>query len=462
MSRGGTLALTVAVSLVGCTEATPPAPDGGSGGAAGGQMMFVPYRPSTDGGTDSGGGAGSGGRSDAGAETAGAGGAPGTIPATMLGLLPVALSFDGSVVGGTDELTGQHAMMWTSKGARLLRSLAASHDRSQVTFVSPTGIVYGFTSNSITGERQAALWSPDAELPSGLVSSGYRGDCSFVPTAGSSVAVIAATCTHASGVKEAHAVISGLPVGLGFLPGDTESEALLVSGDGSTIAGASYDKATKSQHAFLWTQHTGMTELPPPSDGDFALPRAMSSDGSVVAYDAWLGTPTFPGVAHPMMKRAFVLVKGTTVSIDGCATHDSRAVAMSARTGALLGACVATPDATPPDELPFVAAVLPHGQPLVVPNALLRVTPVSISAAGEIVVGLGHPMGAPPAVVVWRFGAAAPAPMMMMTMMMSAMPAAPAVQPVDVSIAALCENGTTLVGARTDADGSRHGWLIHP
>jgi probable HAF family extracellular repeat protein len=70
-------------------------------------------------------------------------------------------------------------------------------------------------------------------------------------------------------------------VGLGFLPGLTDSEAFEVSANGDVIVGASSSPAGRA--AFRWTAGTGMQFLSSaPANVVAAFARAVSADGSVV------------------------------------------------------------------------------------------------------------------------------------------------------------------------------------
>ena len=70
--------------------------------------------------------------------------------------------------------------------------------------------------------------------------------------------------------------------GLGDLPGgDTESEALDVSANGSAVVGYSY--SASGQEAFLWTEEAGMVGLGDLPGGDFgSAALGVSGDGLVV------------------------------------------------------------------------------------------------------------------------------------------------------------------------------------
>jgi uncharacterized membrane protein len=481
------LALGLVVAAVGCTEAPTLDPGGSStgaggsssgaggssagaggsstdaGGAAAAPMVFVPYTPpgpapsagiagQTGGGALAGmggptGAAGMGPIGTGGRATAGMTGAGGSVAATMLGLVPVAISRNGAVVAGVDEATGWHAVLWTPKtGALPLPGLRDVDDRGEVTFIGADGLVYGASFESATNVRRAIAWSPDTGAPSNPIAAGYPDPCTIV--AAGDGATLAGTCTRPVGTKEAVRVVMGQPTGLGFLPGDTNSEAVAMSANGSTVVGASYNPATKSQRAFRWTAQTGMTELQPLFAGTFVLPRAVNANGSLIACDAWSGTPTFPGVAQPTSELAFLWRDGSSIPLDcNAPTPNARVVALSAKTASLLGACLpGNLDARA--ELPFVADMPPTVRLLPAPVPFDRATPIGISAAGEVVVAVARNV-VPPAIVVWKMGM--PIPLMMG-------PASPS--SLELEVAALSEDGTTIVGDLKVANGPRRGWLM--
>ena len=81
-------------------------------------------------------------------------------------------------------------------------------------------------------------------------------------------------------------------VGLGHLPGDTNSTATGVSADGSVIVGTS-SSASGSQ-AFRWTAGSGMVGLGYLPGGTNSSATAVSGDGSVV-----VGTSSPPPATKP-------------------------------------------------------------------------------------------------------------------------------------------------------------------
>ena len=68
---------------------------------------------------------------------------------------------------------------------------------------------------------------------------------------------------------------------LGFLAGDSTSQASGISADGNTVVGASQNPATGDTRAFIWNAPGPMTALPnPPGMTGITLAQAISSDGS--------------------------------------------------------------------------------------------------------------------------------------------------------------------------------------
>jgi len=93
--------------------------------------------------------------------------------------------------------------------------------------------------------------------------------------------VVVGSCPDSASCSEAWRWTQGTGiVGLGFLSGDTTSEALAVSDDGSVIAGASGSKAAR------WVEGAGWQDLSgalPAADDSRA--NAVSADGSAVVGD---------------------------------------------------------------------------------------------------------------------------------------------------------------------------------
>ena len=100
---------------------------------------------------------------------------------------------------------------------------------------------------------------------------------------------------------------AGGMVSLGFLPGDDNSEAVAVSGDGNVVVGDSLNNAffqanaaSQPYHAYRWTQATGMVDLGLLAGDTGSHANAVSYDGSVVVGNsgtlssshAWRWTPS--------------------------------------------------------------------------------------------------------------------------------------------------------------------------
>jgi uncharacterized membrane protein len=445
MSRAVALVLTV--SAVGCTEAATIGPMGTVGSSMP-QMVFVPYTPpgtlpdaGTAGQTGSGGAtgvAGIGPVGTGGMATAGASGGTGSIPTTMLGLRPVGISRDGLVVAGVDETTGTHAMLWTqTTGTLSLPPVSPIHDQSHVAAVSADGstIVGATWGTSMGGSRESVLWS-SAGVPSRLDSlHGVRVDNFPIAVSTDGKFVVGS-----SGVGPSEAVrwSTGHVEGLGVLPGDDSSEAVAMSADGSTIVGYSRASAPKSQRAFRWTQETGMIEMKPVTSVYAPVePRAVSPDGSTVASDA--------SASQIAIRRTFIWKNGSMQLFDVCA-ESSRPIVFSADGSTLLGACLLPGDLS--DVFPFVADKMLRATML--PFYPSPTTAIGLSGTGDrIVAQTRPPPGTMPVIVVWTSGA-----LSALKPMMSPQP------PLDLIVAALSEDGSTIVGDAEDTAGIHHGWLL--
>jgi probable HAF family extracellular repeat protein len=101
--------------------------------------------------------------------------------------------------------------------------------------------------------------------------------------------------------------------GLGHLPGWIASQAVGVSGDGSTVVGYS-NEASGASRAFRWTAAGGLQEL-----GTFGEAQAASFDGSTIVGQAWdvsTGLGAFRWRAATGLER-LPLYDGSDVSADG-------------------------------------------------------------------------------------------------------------------------------------------------
>ena len=94
---------------------------------------------------------------------------------------------------------------------------------------------------------------------------------------GSGLAALLSACSEGGTQAEPGAS----RVGLGLWPGNTASQALAVSADGSVVVGSSQLASGKSQ-AVRWRAQDGLVALGLIPEGSFSRALAASSDGSVV------------------------------------------------------------------------------------------------------------------------------------------------------------------------------------
>ena len=201
------------------------------------------------------------------------------------------VSSNGQVVAGWRFNSRSRASCWVNG---TLRGVTAT-DNSSVSDVSRDGtaLVGGNPASSkTTPQRVAARWTVTAgtnalsptslgDLPGGATNSEavrISGDGSTIVGWG----------TSANGV-EAFRYRSGVMTGLGDLPGGRYfSEATAVSSDGSVVVGRS-DSASGPE-AFRWTSGTGMTGLGDLAGGLFSsAATGVSGDGAIVVGTALSG-----------------------------------------------------------------------------------------------------------------------------------------------------------------------------
>lgn len=227
-----------------------------------------------------------------------------------------AVSGDGSTVVGVSQGTSEYrAFRWTSAGG--MTSFADSGGLSEAMAVSADGSIVGGYLQNTAGLRIPVLWrdssimasywlypgavqgvSADGSVAVGTAwSMGYGGfrwrngwegfrfgsDNHGVSADGQIVVGTALTSTTGAPWMQATMWIGGWTgdddwqrVNLGKLPGTDSSDALAISGDGTTIVGESGNRA------FRWTADMGMIDLGNlPGEGQSSA-RAVSADGSIV------------------------------------------------------------------------------------------------------------------------------------------------------------------------------------
>ena len=215
------------------------------------------------------------------------------------------VSADGSVVVGKGSGdSGTEAFRWTSAGGMNgLGSLVEERFYSDAKAVSDNGVVVGESQSSATdSDDEAFRWTSDGgmvsigDLPGGdvdavaedvsadgsvIVGTGYNtnGRSAFRWTSGNGMESLgdlggngsgAGQCRqyrwlghrrqshHLDGAQAFRWTSEGM-VGLGRLHGG-ETEALDVSGDGSTIIGREVDNFGE-EYSFIWDEENGMRDL---------------------------------------------------------------------------------------------------------------------------------------------------------------------------------------------------------
>ena len=201
--------------------------------------------------------------------------------------LAAGVSGDGTVVVGTSDhyynSSGQ-AFRWTAGSGIVGLGYLPGYTNSSALAVSGNGSVVVGSSGyqeyvGGPGNYQAFRWTAG----SGMVGLGYLpgGTNSAATAASADGSIIVGTSSSASGVQAFRWTAGSGMVGLGYLPGDTNSVANGVSADGSVIVGTSF--SASDDQAFRWTAGFGMVGLGYlPGDNNYSAATAISADGSII------------------------------------------------------------------------------------------------------------------------------------------------------------------------------------
>jgi uncharacterized membrane protein len=463
--RFGGLAIAIGLALAAaCTESATRNPGGqsgagGGGGTTGGAGMTGDASMTGDadvtgdaditGGADvTGGAGGAGGMST---EATGDVGTP--PPAILLDVVPEVISRDGAVVAGRDPKDTTFAMRWTATTG------AVRLWQARITALSADGATVIGEMTMPSGRPRAVCWVRDVPKEIGFprptdtftTPIGVSADGTFVvgnawstsPTV-TSVEAFRWTAAHGS-------------EGLGFLPGDSASEAHAMSPDGETIVGFSFNQAKQKAHAFRWSKATGMVELPDLPNSTLVVPVAVSDGGTAILGDAFRGEASFSNVV-PTSRDAIVWMGDTPRPIVGCTVGFSYALAIGTQWPVFVGACTGSAS-TGFKETPFIAGPDLNAHLLTPPAAYPdSARPVGVSLDGNVVVahvsrdGLG---GSQPAFSVWLNQA--PQPTLVAKRIFG-----PGGVPLDyLIVTALSEDGSTIVGsAQNPAGDGAIGWRL--
>src|ERR1035441_8192120 len=195
------------------------------------------------------------------------------------------VSGDGSVVVGTSgyDTSGYgyfyRAFRWTAGSGMV----GVGGRDSSASGVSADGSVVVGTIAS----NQAFRWTAGT----GMVGLGYLpgGNSSSATAVSADGSVIVGTSYPDSGEQAFRWTAGSGMVGLGYVPGYTNSDALAVSGNGSVVVGSSgysgyqqYVGAPGKYQAFRWTAGSGMVGLGYLPGGTNSSATGASADGSIV------------------------------------------------------------------------------------------------------------------------------------------------------------------------------------
>jgi probable HAF family extracellular repeat protein len=432
----GAFGLLAATVFVGCTEAPTidPGADMAAGGAAGAPVAeapFVPFSPlSTPAAVGAGGSpsaAGSAGRGGmagtASAGTSGGAGAPAPVgtagtagqaaggpggmgmPAPLprpipIDVWPTAINADGSVIAGIGVNDGRAVRFTLTTGPMSLPFARPDHDSSAANAISADGLfIVGRSAASSSGRSEAVRWGIMTAEALGFARDTHNSSAAIAVNSDGSI--IAGT-SSAEGQpvvrREAFRWLKGAGmVGLGALPGDTDSEALAMSADGAAIIGRSYVASAQGQRAFWWTTSFGMVEI---GGTGLIVPRALSADGSVVVGDA-LMPPASSNVGDTPTSHAFRWTRsGGFQLLPPLAPPDaqSRAVGIGGQ-----GAVITLFNVVGGNEVearPWRWTTSME-EPFKLPPNFGSVAGVVMNATGSTIAGVGTGPGLAPALLIW-------------------------------------------------------------
>jgi probable HAF family extracellular repeat protein/autotransporter-associated beta strand protein len=228
-------------------------------------------------------------------------------------------SSDGSVVAGQRFSDYASAFCW-SGGA--LKSLVANRS-SSVNDVSKDGkLLVGSNPVSATIAPVATKWSVAVSGTSAAVSlgdlSGGVAESEAIRVSGNGTTIVG-WGTSASGVEAFRIVGTGTMTGLGDLSGGKYfSEASAVSTDGSVVVGRSH--STQGPEAFRWTSATGMVGLGDlPGGAVYSEATGVSGDGTIVVgmSTSTVEADVFLWTASAGMRSMAALCRAAGVDLNG-------------------------------------------------------------------------------------------------------------------------------------------------
>lgn len=199
----------------------------------------------------------------------------GLLPGGMTNTFGQAINKSGSVIAGFGDASGKtRSFRWSdAEGYQILPLIpgtqfatACGIDRAGVRVVGTSGI--GTTARAFLWEEA----SPKMVLNLGTLSGQTSSSAQAI--SGDGTTIVGASGGFAFRWTAATGMMS-----LGSLPGQTSAIARSVSDVGSTIAGVWNDG---NERGFKWTSTKGMQDLPLMPTGTVLRPRGISGDGALV------------------------------------------------------------------------------------------------------------------------------------------------------------------------------------
>ena len=168
-------------------------------------------------------------------------------------------------------------------------SLENYNESAALSMSADTSVVAGYASNDL-GIRQAIRWTQATGMTGlGFLPGFNWTQASAISADGTTIVGLAADTSSSNFYSQPMywTAATGM-VGLGFLPGGDNrtyggSAASAVSANGSVIVGSAVADSSGNQHAFRWTQATGMQDLGTLSGGVWSYAVSVSADGTIVA-----------------------------------------------------------------------------------------------------------------------------------------------------------------------------------
>jgi len=197
------------------------------------------------------------------------------------------ISADGSViVGAGRSASGQEAFRWTNSGGMVgLGDLPGGPFSSLAWSVSADGsAIVGMSISPAFGQEAFRWTSQDGMVGLGAPPGGYYPTFAW-DVSGDGLVVVGHATYPVSIDLRVHEAIRWTSadggVGLGFLPGGSDSEAYAASADGSVVVG--YGDSSSGGQAFRWTSQGGMVGLGDLAGGVFySRATGVSANGDVV------------------------------------------------------------------------------------------------------------------------------------------------------------------------------------